>query len=189
MLVPDHIQARVLPVVWDQADAADWDHLSQADKARLLEGWIEADDVGGLLRPLLLNDAAVRLWLKDVAIKKRARARMPGAGTVVRAVMPLDAYVVNSTEGIKPHHCQVTFDDDRRAYVCWGEAGNAKHLYWAALNALLDDPGLERGFVVFVDFGASTTTPAQKMRLEALAVRCRIDVKWLTVPATRLAGG
>jgi hypothetical protein len=77
-------------------------------------------------------------------------------------------------------------DKDRLAYVCWGEVGNAKHLYWAALNATLDEPGLA-GVVVFVDFGASTTTPAQKERLEALAIRCGIEVEWLAVPAARSA--
>lgn len=187
MLVPEYIQVRVLPVVWEQADAADWDHLSQAEKARLLEAWIESDDVGGLLRPLLLNDGAVRLWLKDVAIKKRARSRMPPAATVVRAVMPAGTTVINSTEGIKPHHCHVQMHPHSRAYVCWGAAANAKHLYWATLNASLDDPGLDGGVVVFVDFGASTTTHVQKERLEGLATRCGIDVKWLAVPAAHSA--
>jgi hypothetical protein len=184
VLVPEHIQARVLSTVWEQADAADWDHLSQAEKARLLEAWIASEEVGGLLRPLLLTDAAVRLWLKDVAIKKRARARMPSADIVVHAVMSAEATVVDQTEGIKPHHCEVALDAHHREYVCWGAAANAKHLYWAALNAVLDDPALYGGVVVFIDFGVSTTTSAQKARLEALAKRCGIDVKWLVVPAS-----
>jgi hypothetical protein len=182
VLVPDHVQAKLLPLIWEQANEADWDHLSQADKARLLESWIAADAIGGVLRPLLLTDAAVRLWLKDVAIKKRARARMPSAATVVAAVLT-GATVIDGSEGIKPHHCRALLNDGRTAYLCWGAVGNAKHLYWAALTALMDEQVLAFGVVVFVDFGASSTTPRSKARLEALAQRCGVEIRWLSVTA------
>jgi hypothetical protein len=183
VLVPDHVQAKLLPLIWQQANEADWDHLSQADKARLLESWIAADAVGGVLRPLLLTDAAVRLWLKDVAIKKRARARMPSAATVVAAVLPPSATVIDGSEGIKPHHCRALLSDGQTAYLCWGAVGNAKHLYWAALTALMDDQALGVGVVVFVDFGASSTARGNKRRLEALAQRCGVEIRWLSVTA------
>jgi hypothetical protein len=180
MLVPEHIQSKVLAVVWREADDADWDHQTQAEKARLLERWISSEDVGGLLSPLLLTDAAVRLWLKDVAIKKRARSKMPNAHAIV-ALSHITGSVVVPSAGIKPHHCLVDLDEGGRMYLCWGTAANAKHLIWAALNARLDQAAVTGSRVVFIDFGLSATKPAQRERLRLIAQRCDVGIEWLSV--------
>jgi hypothetical protein len=177
-LVPEHVREEILGLIAKEANDADWDHLPQADKTSRLSQWVDDPRVGGVLRPLLDSDGAVRLWLKDVALKRRSRQLQPDAGLVVSRVFRNGSRPAADSIGIKPPHCLVE-SESGLLYVCWGPQTNAKNLFWAALNAPAERPDLRETHVIIVDRGASRTPPDRRLRLETLAGRCGVRIAWL----------
>jgi hypothetical protein len=133
-----------------------------------------------VLRPLVGGDAEVRMWLKEVALKRRARARQPNPDAVLRELFNEEGRIVDGSIGTKPHHALVQ-NGARRYYVCWGPQANAKHLFWAALNAREDDASLAEVWVVVVDTIASPTRVERRARLSSLAERCGLKIDWMGI--------
>ena len=177
-LVPRDLAETLVRRVTDEAERVDWDHLSQASKTTELGRWVDNPEIGGILRPLVGGDAETRMWLKEVALKRRARARQPDAEAVIDQLFGGEAGLVADSVGTKPHHA-LTRNGDHREYVCWGPQANAKHLFWAAINALEEDRELAGAWVVVVDTIASPTPPERRARLSALARRCGIKLDWM----------
>lgn len=176
-LVPTSVRESVVETLTREAADADWDHRLQSDKTRLLRQWVDREDIGGMLRPLLGSDAEVRMWLKDVGMKRRARAALPSAGDVVARTFG-ELGVTIDEEGIKPAHCYVTLDD-RRLFVCWERFGNAKHLLWACVRTIVDDPDIAEACMVIVESMTAPTPRSARVNLEAIAKRCGVTVRWI----------
>jgi hypothetical protein len=177
-LVPQELAETLLARVSSDAQEVDWDHLTQADKTAQLAKWVEAPEVGGVLRPLVGGDAEVRMWLKEVALKRRARAQQPDPDAVIGQLFRESVRIIEGSVGTKPHHVLVQ-NGTHRYYVCWGPQANAKHLFWAALNAREDDPRLDDAWVVIVDTIASPTPADRRIRLSSLAERCHLKIDWM----------
>lgn len=178
-LVPRAVREQILELVTREADHVGWDHLPQSDKTAKLAEWVEAPEIGGVLKPLLGGDADVRVWLKEVALKKRSRLLQPDAQRVAGFLFPEGFELEDGSAGIKPHHCVVRRSTGRY-YICWGAHANAKHLFWAALNARFEYGELGGEYVVIVDRAASVTPPDRKARHERLAVRCGLHIAWVS---------
>lgn len=178
-LVPKQLAETVVKRVSLEASRVDWDHLPQPEKTALLARWVEDPQIGGVLLPLVGGDAEVRMWLKEVALKRRARDRQPAASDVFGQLFGDRVEVISGSEGTKPHHAQGRVGD-KRYYVCWGPQPNAKHLFWAALNAREDDPTLTDSWVVIVDTIASPTPAERRARLKALGKRCGVLLDWMS---------
>lgn len=179
-LVPQELAEALLARVSADAEAVDWDHLTQAAKTAQLARWVGDSDIGGVLRPLVGGDAEVRMWLKEVALKRRARARQPDPSAVIAQLFAEPVGIVDGSVGTKPHHVLVR-NKTHRYYVCWGPQANAKHLFWAALNAREHDAGLTDAWVVIVDTIPSPTPSERRSRLTSLAKRCDIKIDWMGV--------
>lgn len=177
-LVPKDLANTLLSRVSEEAERVDWDHLPQASKTEQLARWVDDPQIGGVLRPLVGGDAETRMWLKEVALKRRARAKQPDSEAVVAQLFKAPWEILDGSTGTKPHHTLVNAGG-RRCYVCWGPRANAKHLFWAALNAREDDRGLSEAWVVIVDTIASRTPNDWRVRLTALADRCDIKIDWM----------
>jgi hypothetical protein len=177
-LVPRSVREQIVAQVEADADSADWNHLAQADKSAMIARWVAAPSIGGVLLPLLGSDAHVRLWVKDVALKRRARSLLPGADAVVAAVFGSEASVVPGSPGIKPAHCVATIDG-RTWYVCWDRAANAKHLLWAALQEADSRTDLTGALAAFVESVTDFTPEASRARIERIAAKCGVKVRWV----------
>ncbi len=177
-LVPKDLAEAIIERVSGEADLADWDHLSQRDKTIQLARWVGSPQIGGVLQPLVGGDAETRLWLKEVALKRRARLRQPAAEDVVAQLLEVPYELVADSVGTKPHHATVRAQSDCY-YVCWGPKENAKHLFWAAMNALEADRRLDDAWVVIVDTVPSPTPSEHRLRLCALAERCGVKIDWM----------
>jgi hypothetical protein len=179
-LVPRAVREELLARIISEANEVDWDHLAQADKTAALSRWIEDPEVGGVLRPLLGGDAEIRVWLKEVALKRRSRLRNPGARVVAIRLFPQGATVEDRSEGIKPPHCVARVGPDRH-FVCWSDYKNAKNLFWAALNALASDSSIVEAHVVILEAGSSVTPPERQMTYKVLATHCGLSIAWITI--------
>jgi hypothetical protein len=123
------------------------------------------------------------MWLKEVALKRRARARQPTPERVADELFDEPLTIVEGSVGTKPHHMLVEIPEAeaRRRYVCWGPGANAKHLFWASLNAIEEDPTVEESWVVIVDTLASPTPTDRRRKLTSLAARCGLRIDWMNV--------
>lgn len=174
-LVPDAVREQLVARISDEADKVDWDHLPQSDKSTRLGQWVDDPAVGGVLRPLVGSDGDVRVWIKEVALKTRSRRQQPIADEVVAALFSGSALVERSSVGIKPHHCICAIGNERH-YVCWGVDSNVRNLFWAAVNACFDDPGLASVIIVLVNHGALMTPAHRRKRFQELASCCGVQV-------------
>jgi hypothetical protein len=177
-LVPAAVRDRVVASIAAEAESADWDHLPQADKTTLLGRWVSADAVGGVLRPLLGTDADVRLWITDVALKRRARTLLPAADAVARSALGDDAHIRPGSVGLKPFHCDVEVGD-KRFYLCWDRVENVRHLIWAAMSAREDNPNIEDWIVAIVEKPPTATSPNVRRRLERIAGSAGLSLRWI----------
>lgn len=177
-LVPRSVREQIVAQVEADADAADWSHLAQADKSALISRWVAAPSIGGVLLPLLGTDAHARLWIKDVALKRRARSLLPGADAVVAAALGPNALVIPGSAGIKPAHCTANVDGGTW-YVCWDRAANAKHLVWAALQEADSKADLAGVLAAFVESVTDFTPEPSRARIERIATKCGVTVRWV----------
>lgn len=177
-LVPAVVHDAVIEIIGNETEASDWEHLAQADKTAMIGRWVVRADVGGVLRPLLGSDAEIRVWVKEVGLKKRRRSSLLCARDVVDATLGAGLKIDPARTGDKPPHC-VADGPAGPAYLCWDRPVNAKHLIWAAVTALEDHHDLSTAMVVFIDTVAERTTPDRRVRLERLACRCGVSVRWI----------
>jgi len=178
-LVPKGLAETLLARISQDAERVDWDHLPQASKTEQLARWVEDPAIGGVLQPLVGGEAETRMWLKEVALKRRARAQQPSPAAVVDQLFPGAADVIEGSVGTKPHHALVRDENGLLHYVCWGPYANAKHLFWAGLNACEDEQELEVAWIVIVDTIASRTPTDRRARLTSLAARCGLKIDWM----------
>lgn len=176
-LVPRRVAEDVLQRINADADAADWDRLSQAEKTAKIAAWVEAEDIGGVLKPLLGGEAEARMWLKDVALRRRSWHRQPEPEFVAERVFG-DAATSIIAVGRKPSHAVVERAGEKR-YLCWGPYTNVRNLVWAALNAEFEH-GVGGAHVAIVERG-TITPPDRRSRLQEIAKRTGVDITWMTV--------
>jgi hypothetical protein len=177
-LVPRAVREEIVARIESDAKAADWNHLAQADKSAMIARWVNSRAVGEVLTPLLGSDAEVRIWIKDVALKRRARSLQPGADAVVAAALGPEATVVAGSAGIKPAHCEATVDG-RTWFICWDRVTNAKHLVWAALQTADSRQDLAGVLAAFVENVTDLTPGASRARIERIATKCGVAVRWI----------
>lgn len=176
-LVPAAVRNEVIAQIVVEAADEDWDHIPQADKSALIARWVAAPQIGRRLAPLLGSDAEVRLWIKDVGLKNRARGLLPPAADVARAVLGEDAVVRPKSVGIKPLRC-VADDAGTATFIAWDRVANAKHLVWAAL--VKRDEGFAGAIVIaFVERVTALTPQPERERIERIASPCGLTVRWI----------
>lgn len=176
-LVPAAVRRQIIDRLVVEAGDEDWDHLQQADKSALIARWVDAPEIGRRLAPLLGSDAEVRLWIKDVGLKNRARGLLPQAADVARAVLGDEALVRERSVAIKPLRC-VADCDGRATFIAWDRVANAKHLVWAGL--VKRDEGFAGDIVIaFVEKVTELTPQPERERVERIAARCGVTVRWI----------
>jgi len=176
-LVSPAVRQEVIGRLVVEATDGDWDHLPQADKSALIARWVAAPEIGRRLAPLLGSDAEVRLWIKDVGLKNRARGLLPAAADVARAVLGDEALVRPKSVSIKPLRC-VADCGGRATFISWDRVANAKHLVWAAL--VKRDEGFAGDIVIaFVERVTALTPQPERERIERIASRCGVTVRWI----------
>jgi hypothetical protein len=141
----------------------------------MIAKWVESEEIGGILRPLLGGDAEVRIWLKDVALRRRSWRKAPDATVIADQVFGADSSHVLRT-GKKPSHAIVEHNGQQH-YVSWGPYANVRNLFWAALNAQLED-GIASARVAVIERG-TITPPDRRARIDILGRLTGIDVRWL----------
>lgn len=189
----------VVKALYADADRLGWEHLAPAMRTAQYDKWVTSDEIGGVLTSFMTSENA-RSWIKDGPMKEYSRA-VQGAGRYARfgsahgpsalqiAVHALgaSAAVIDGTLGVKPFHCLVnTTEGNPRTYVAWGSAKNFRHLVWACLVHLADNPG-DDATVVVTETMADPTTAATKSRHLAIADRGSLGLKYFRTSAPRRA--
>ncbi|MDA8323632.1 MAG: hypothetical protein M0030_27990 [Actinomycetota bacterium] len=193
---PEQIDA-VVKALYAEADRLGWEHLAPQRRTALYDTWVIDPKIGAVLTEFMSAETA-RSWIKDGPMKEYRRARQ-GAGRyarfgsgqgpsaaqmVVHAAGP-GAVIVGSTLGVKPFHCLASTDAGS-TFVTWGEARNFRHLVWAALNHLADNPA-NSAVVVITETMAEPATAAEKALQQIIAERCSLELKYYRAANQRRA--
>ena len=189
--VPSHIREQLIPRVYADAARLHWLHLSSTDRSRQYTAWLDDPAVGGILIPIMGRDGA-RVWLKDGPLKEYSRA-LAGVGTnaryissrsissaeIVTAVLGGQWRLVEGSAGIKPMHCVVEREEQRR-YMAWGSSKDFKHLVWACLKTL-DQNRAEEAIAVVIETLLRPTPTGERAMHARIARRCDIAVTHLQI--------
>jgi hypothetical protein len=185
-LLPEERLARVVTVLYADADVRGWDTLPLADRSRAYSEWVEDERVGGILTKYMTPEAA-RSWIKDGPMKEYSRAtrgtgrysrfgRQGGTGPVDIAVTALGpaAVIIDGSVGVKPSHCHAETASGEMVYLVWGEARNFRNLLWAALRASIETDYCAH--IVVTEPPGKATTTDEVLTHKALAERCGLSV-------------
>jgi hypothetical protein len=184
---PEQIDA-VVKALYDEADRLGWEHLSLQRRTVLYDAWVIDPQIGAVLTGFMSAETA-RSWIKDGPMKEYRRARQgagryarfgsgqgPSAAQIVAHAAGRGAVLVGDTLGVKPFHCMASTDAGS-TFVTWGEARNYRHLVWAALSHLADNPA-NSAVVVITETMAEPTSVAEKAMQRVIAERCSLELKY-----------
>lgn len=187
--LPQDQLARVVTVLYADAQAANWTHLAARDRSRAYSAWVEDPRVGGILTRYMTPEAA-RAWIKDGPMKEYGRAlrgagryarfgKLPGTTPhdVIQAALGSGWHLVNGTDGVKPFHAQATSGSGVSAYLAWDERRNFKNLVWAALRASVE-LGVPGHVVVTEPPGAATPREVADLQA-AITERCGLSLHYV----------
>jgi hypothetical protein len=187
--IPVDVRDVVIRRLYADAERLDWERLSVAEKSKQYENWLEDEEVGGELLRFKPSEAAVRVWMKDGPMKEFSRAVLgvgPNAGLVVHPRCTPDS-VVQATLGvgwsvapnsveIKPARCRASGPEGDKV-VIWGKNEDFKYLIFAALESLV--AGVEEVSVAVVEALANPTKKAERERMNKIAERCGIGLRFI----------
>ena len=192
---PEQIDA-VVKALYAEADRLDWEHLSPQRRTALYDTWVADPQIGAVLTEFMSAETA-RSWIKDGPMKEYGRARQgagryakfgsrqgPTAAQIVARALGTDAVIVDGTLGVKPFHCLATTNGAGLTFVAWGEARNFRHLVWAALSHLVDNP-TDSAALVVIETMAEPTPSADKARHQSIAQRCSLTLNYYRVANQR----
>ena len=184
LLPADQLEG-VIAALYADAEAMDWEHQSLAERTRQYARWIHDERVGQVLTQYMTAEAA-RGWIKDGPMKEFRRARrgagryaefgqasVTGPDDVIRHALGEGWHIVGGRIGVKPFHCEAEHQG-QRAFVTWGQAGNFRHLVWAALRWAVDHKG--RAVIVVTDLPERPTPEDEGARHRRIAERCGLEV-------------
>ena len=185
-LVPEAQLARVVTVLYEDAQTKNWTHLPPRDRSHVYSAWVDDARVGGILTKYMTPEAA-RAWIKDGPMKEYSRA-LRGAGRyarfgksggttpqdVIRSALGSGWHLVEGTEGIKPFHAQAANEEGASAYLAWDVGRNFKNLVWAALRASVELS--VAGHVVVMQPPGAATARDVADRQAAIVKRCGLTL-------------
>ncbi|MFF8542508.1 hypothetical protein ACF060_19595 [Streptomyces werraensis] len=147
--IPEEVRRQVIRAIYRRADQLDWDGLTQSDRTKWYNQWLDEEPIGGVILRYLPRERA-RGWVKDVPMKHYARARaglgpyadlacrrLPGPDQIVRQVFGAQWEIIDGTIKEKPNRCRVS-DGETVHLMIWGPLNNLSSLIWCGINAVVD---------------------------------------------------
>jgi hypothetical protein len=169
--MPDDVREDIRQKLWDRADAAGWESLSDQERARYYALWTEDAEIGATLARYIPK-GKVRVYIKDTLLKPYMRTRMSSPDRAFR-VLGLDPSEPIVYEDIKPHGR--TLVDGR--VVSWASASEWRHALMAVHERAAEHGRRPYGVVLSQatgrfadpDFRRIVQSAAEKLGIEKLA--------------------
>jgi hypothetical protein len=191
MKIPESVENQVVTRLFADAQRINWDDLNGVKRSRQYAEWVTDPEVGGLLIRYM-DEAQARLWIKDGPMKEWVRSRS-GVGkysnfvptrsstpaTIVAEAMGSEWTVVDDSIRTKPLRVVVQNADDQ-AVVTWGPERDAKHLLWAALQAIANGDGLPWTICIVDSFTKPVPSNVRKGH-QLIADRCGLRLVYVTI--------
>ncbi len=183
--LPPETRDLVIAARYARATDLAWDALSQADRSAAYDAWIDDEEIGKRIVPLLTREKA-RVWLKDVPMKEYARAtagigpyarfatlQLPGPEALARQVLGPSWATRLGTLRTKPNRIVIESAESVRLML-WGGRRGLRDLIWAAMVAQVDDAA--DAVVVLCATRAEHITDAERQRHVALGELAGVEV-------------
>lgn len=190
--LPADLRDQIIRRLYADADQLDWEHLSGPEKTAQYRRWLDDEAVGGQLLRFKATAADVHKWIKDGPMKEYARAQLGVGSTaqyvsnpailppaVVRKALGADWALVDGSVDIKPVRCRATGPDGDETWILWGKRPDFKHLLWAALEIVIQQPDTTATLAI-VEAPAAPTPQHERAQCQAIADRCSIGLRYIT---------
>jgi hypothetical protein len=150
--LPKNVREAISRRILERASSEDWPDLTNNEKSRLYEEWVQDPNIGGRLSEYIAR-SRVRVWIKDGPMKEYSRAAR-GLGPYAHLMPDQPSYEFDIARGVlgegwtpidgtitwKPNQFQAR-SGDRRIHIYWGTERDLKHLVWAYVTHTNDaDP-------------------------------------------------
>ena len=189
--LPADLRDQIIRRLYADAEKLDWEHLSGPLKTAQYRQWLDDEEVGGQLLRYKATAADVHKWIKDGPMKEYARAQL-GVGTtasyvanpailpqaVVRKTLGSGWSLMEGSVDIKPVRCRAVHLEGAETWVLWGKRADFKHLLWAALETVIQDP-VATATLAIVEAAAAPTPPHERAQSRAMADRCSIGLRYI----------
>lgn len=148
--LPPDVRDLVIAACYSRAVDLSWDALSQAERSSAYDSWLDDQEIGGRMIPLLTREKA-RVWLKDVPMKEYARAtsgigpyarfatrQLPGPEALAKQTFGKAWTTQANTLRTKPNRVVIKNGHASRLML-WGSRRALRDLLWAAMVAQVDN--------------------------------------------------
>lgn len=192
--LPREMRDNVVTECYRRAALLDWEGLSQRERSRTYDEWLDDPAIGKPLMAFLSRERA-RVWLKDVPMKEYARAvagvgpyarfasvRLPGPEVLAERALGEGWKPVKGTLRFKPNRIRVQRGNESRLML-WGTPRGFRDLLWAAMVDVVDESA--QPVIVLASTRAQHVSESERARHKNLGNLAGIPVKHTTVtPAT-----
>jgi len=172
--VPEPVRKELRARLWKIADELGWKSLSPNEKKRRYEDWTRDPAFGGTLGRYLDN-AHVRVYIKDTLLKEYSRQALADASRPLRAVN-ISASAPFAEAYQKPHGRR--FPDGK--VICWGRAADWKDVIIALHERAFVSKAYVRFAVILLDSSGRFAESAVREMIADAATRLGIEqLVWL----------
>lgn len=166
MSIPSEIRATIRERVWNAAEVAEWETLSNLERSRYYDRWTEAFNIGGVLQNYI-DASQVRVYIKDTLLKGYSQAKLNDPVRVKRILRLSLGLVVEAT--FRKPHGQLLSDG---SVIAWGRAEDWRVIILAVYERAFAKPNRRAGAAVL--FNTSGRFDAIKPVAEDLARRLEV---------------
>lgn len=170
--IPGAVRKTLRERVWHAAESARWENLSNAERSRLYEQWLQEDRIGGVLENYI-DRAQIRVYLKDTLLKGYTQSRLDDAERVLRILRIVPpASVIRKYR--KPHGRLL--NDGR--LITWGRADDWRPIIFASYERRFT--GVESTSYAVLLLNAGGRFEGVKQLAHDLALRLEVErVLWI----------
>lgn len=172
--LPELVRYSIKEKLWLLADKIDWMSLQGPKKSHLYDEWVRSPEIGGVLSRYI-DQAQVRVYLKDTLMKDYPRARLADSGRVLK-ILGIISGEGASQIYIKPHGMRLA---DGRVFS-WGRAQEWKSIVMSIHERTFGQKTALAFAVVLSDASGKFHQPKTRQMVESAARKLGIGrVVWL----------
>lgn len=167
--IPSELRHEVIETIYERLDRLHWEQLPDDERSVQYAAFVADPVIGGKLSPYM-DEAGVRVWIKDGPAKEYRRAiegfgpyatyssrRLTGPADLVIQALGRGWSVIPESILQKPMRCNAVHEDGSRVTALWGPAASFKDLYWHASVARADAAG--EGIAIIITKLATALLP------------------------------
>jgi hypothetical protein len=196
--IPTDVREAVIKECYQRAAKLDWEALSNRDRSRTYDTWLDDPTIGRRLTAFLSRERT-RVWLKDGPMKEYSRAqagvgpysrfatvRVADPDTLAKQALGDQWCAHLDSVRVKPNRVRVTGPAGGTHLMIWGQPQTLRDLIWAGIVAIIDE--ITDPIIVVTCSRAQRLSATEKRRQVTLARQAGLELIHTTTIAHRRSG-